>query len=171
MHIPQFLQKQHSHQMKTADHRHTDLSLVRTRGLMIEIPEISLLPQFSRSVLSNSLQPRGLQYARLPHPSPTPGVYSNSCPSSLWCEPTISSHVAPFFSCLQSFPLLPHHQPIWKLSTSWSNTLMPLPHTIFKNLFLSAIGELRTLEHEMTVLLAWYLAINTVFSYVETLSQ
>ena len=48
---------------------------------------------------------------------------------------------------------------------------MPFPHTVFKNLFLSAIGELRTLEHEMTVLLAWYLAINTGFSFVATLSQ
>ena len=60
--------------------------------------------QFSRSVLSDSLQPHGLQHARPPCPSPTPRVYSNSCPLSWWCHPTISSSVIPFSSCLQSFP-------------------------------------------------------------------
>ena len=62
--------------------------------------------KFSRSVMSNSLQPHWLQHTRPPCPSPTLGVYSNSC--SLWwwwwCHPTISSSVIPFFSCLQSFP-------------------------------------------------------------------
>ena len=62
--------------------------------------------QFSRSVMSNSLRPQGLQHARPPCPSPTPGVYSNSCPLSLWCHPTISSSVVPFSSCLQSFPAI-----------------------------------------------------------------
>ena len=60
--------------------------------------------QFSRSVVSDSLRPHGLQYARPPRPSPTLGVYSNSCPSSRWCHPTISSSVVPFSSCPQSFP-------------------------------------------------------------------
>ena len=60
--------------------------------------------QFSRSVASDSLRPHGLQHTRLPCPSPTPGVYSNSCPLSQWCHPTISSSVVPFSSCLQSFP-------------------------------------------------------------------
>ena len=60
--------------------------------------------QFSRSVMSNVLQPHGLQHARLPCPSPTPGACSNSCPSSQWCYLTISSSVVPFSSCLQSFP-------------------------------------------------------------------
>ena len=60
--------------------------------------------QFSCSVMSDSLQPHGLQHARLPCPSPTPGAYSNSCPSHWWCHPTISSSVVPFSSCLQSFP-------------------------------------------------------------------
>ena len=46
----------------------------------------------------------GLQHARPPCPSPTPGVHSNSCPSSRWCHPIISSSVVPFSSCLQSFP-------------------------------------------------------------------
>ena len=58
---------------------------------------------FSRSVVSNSLWAHGLQHARLPCPSPTLGACSNSCPSSQWCHPTISSSVV-LFSCLQSFP-------------------------------------------------------------------
>ena len=62
--------------------------------------------QFSHSVVSDSLQPHGLQHARLPCPSPTPGVYSNSCPLSWWCHPAISSSVVHFSSCLQSFPAL-----------------------------------------------------------------
>ena len=64
----------------------------------------TLLPFFSRSVMSNSLQPHGLQHARLPCPSPSPRACSNSCPLSRWCHPTISSSVVPFSSCLQSFP-------------------------------------------------------------------
>ena len=60
--------------------------------------------QFSHSVVPDSLWPHGLQHARLPCPSPTPGVHSNSCPLSRWCHPAISSSVVPFSSCLQSFP-------------------------------------------------------------------
>ena len=60
--------------------------------------------QFSDSVVSDSLQPHGLQHARPPCPSATPGVYSNSCPLSQWCHPTISSSVVPFSVHLQSFP-------------------------------------------------------------------
>ena len=58
---------------------------------------------FSHSVMSESLWPHGLQHARLPCPSPTTGACSNSCPSSQWCHPTISSSVFPLSSCLQSF--------------------------------------------------------------------
>ena len=64
--------------------------------------EIFLL-LFSCSVVSSSLQPYGLQQARLPCPSSSPRACSNSCPLSQWCHPTISSSVVPF-SCLQSFP-------------------------------------------------------------------
>ena len=60
--------------------------------------------QFSHSVVSDSLQPHELQHARLPCPSPTPRVYSNSCPLSQWCHPAISSSVGPFSSCPQSLP-------------------------------------------------------------------
>ena len=59
---------------------------------------------FSHSVVSDSLQPYELQHSRPPCPSPTLGVYSNLCPLSRWCHPTISSSVVPFSSCPQSFP-------------------------------------------------------------------
>ena len=67
--------------------------------------------QFSHSVVADSLRPHGLQHARPPCPSPTPGVHSNSHPSSQWCHPAISSSVVPFSSCPQfllaseSFPM------------------------------------------------------------------
>ena len=60
--------------------------------------------QFSSSVVSDSLWPHGLQHARPPCPSPTPGVHPNPCPLSQWYHPTISSSVVPFSSCPQSFP-------------------------------------------------------------------
>ena len=60
--------------------------------------------QFSRSVVSDSLWPHELQYARPPCPSLTAGVHPNPCSLSQWCHPTISSSVAPFSSCPQSFP-------------------------------------------------------------------
>ena len=60
--------------------------------------------QFSRSVVSDSLRPHELQHARPPCPSPTPGVHSDSRPSSQWCHPAISSSVIPFSSCPQSLP-------------------------------------------------------------------
>ena len=60
--------------------------------------------QFSRSVVSNSLRPHESQHARPPCPSPSPGVHSDSHPSSQWCHPAISSSVVPFFSCPQSLP-------------------------------------------------------------------
>ena len=60
--------------------------------------------QFSCLVMSDSLRPHELQHARPPCPSPTPRVYSNSCPSSLWCHPAISPSVVPFSSCPQPLP-------------------------------------------------------------------
>ena len=66
------------------------------------LPEDVSSVDFSHSVVSNSLQPRGVQHARPSCPSPTPGVYSNSCPLSRRCHPTSSSSVIPF-SRLQSF--------------------------------------------------------------------
>ena len=60
--------------------------------------------QFSRSVVSDSLWPHELQHARPPCPSPTPRVHWDSCPSSRWCHPAISSSVVPFSSCSQILP-------------------------------------------------------------------
>ena len=62
--------------------------------------------QFSRSVVSDSLKPHESQHTRPPCPSPTPGVHSNSRPSSRWCDPAISSSVVPFSSCPRSLPAL-----------------------------------------------------------------
>ena len=65
---------------------------------------IIVIYQFSRSVVSDSLRPRGPQHTRPPCPSPPPGVHPNPCPLSQWCHPIISSSVVPFSSCPQSFP-------------------------------------------------------------------
>ena len=80
------------------------------------------LVQFSSGV-SDSLQPPGLQHARPPCPSPTPGVYSNSCPLSRLCHPTISSSVVPFSSWLPSFPAsgsFPISQSVFRICTTYS---------------------------------------------------
>ena len=89
--------------------------------------------QFSRSVMSDSLQPDGLQHARLPWPSPTPRAYSNSCPLCRWCHPTISSSAVPFSSCLQSFPASGSFQMSWffvsggqSIRTSASASVLPM---------------------------------------------
>ena len=67
------------------------------------ISQLEGVSQFSRSV-GALCRPRGLQHARPPCPSTTPGACSNSCPLNRWCHPAISSSVVPFSSCLQSFP-------------------------------------------------------------------
>ena len=70
-----------------ADHAHNQGVLSENYGWFLDMSSV----QFSPSVMSNSLQPHGLQHARLPCPSPTPRACSNSCPLSRWCHPTISS--------------------------------------------------------------------------------
>ena len=70
----------------------------------MQLQSYSFSVQLSCSVVSDSLQPQGLQHTRPPCVSPSPRVYPNSCPLSWWCHPTISSSVIPFSSCLQSFP-------------------------------------------------------------------
>ena len=82
----------------------TILEFVRIYNTLSSVQSLSCVPLFETP---------GLQHARLPCPSPTPRVYSNSCPLSWWCHPTISSSVIPFSSCLQSFPAsgsFPMHQ-------------------------------------------------------------
>ena len=71
---------------------------------MIFCEKNSFSVKFSRSVVSDFLRPHESQHARTPCLSPTPGVHSNSCPSSRWCHPAISSSVIPFSSCPQSLP-------------------------------------------------------------------
>ena len=78
--------------------------------------ETLYLSQFSPSVVSDSLQPHGLLHARPPYPSWTSRVYSNSCPLSWWCYPTISSSVVPFSTCLHSFPT---SGSFWMFSSSY----------------------------------------------------
>ena len=78
-------------------HTHTHIHF----SILTPLPISSV--HFSRSVVSDSLQPHGLQHARPPWPSPTPGVHPISCPLSQWCHPTISSSVVPFSSRLQSY--------------------------------------------------------------------
>ena len=104
------------HGEKDCARKHSDQCLLHNKcwwyQITLRLPKSLLHPpykflgfssvQFSRSVMSNSLQPHESQHARPPCPSPTPGVYSNSCPSSWWCHPAISSSVVPFSSCPQS---------------------------------------------------------------------
>ena len=74
------------------------------QSILLIIQSVICSVQFSHSVMFDSLWPHELQHARPPCPSPTPGVYPNSCPSSRCCHPTILSSVIPFSSCLPSFP-------------------------------------------------------------------
>ena len=81
----------------------------------------SLSPvQFSHSVMSNSLRPHESQHTRPPHPSPSPGVHSDSRPSSPWCHPAISSSVVPFSSCPQSLPASEYFPVVMYGCESWT---------------------------------------------------
>ena len=106
--------------------------------------------------MSDCLRPHGLQHARPPCPSPTPRVYSNSCPLSRWCHPTISSSVVPFFSRLQPFPALGSF-PVNQFFTSggqsigvfgvhlynrWSNSIKMNMPNLWRNHFGVGIGGL-----------------------------
>ena len=88
--------------------------------------------QFSRSVVSDSLRPHGLQHARLPCPSPTPGACSDSCPLCWWCHPTISSSVIPFSSHLQSFPGSGSLPVSWFLASGRQSIRVQLQHQSFQ---------------------------------------
>src|SRR5574340_157918 len=104
-----------------------------------------LLLLLSRSVMSDSLRPHGLQHTRLPCPSPTPGVYSNSHPLSLRCHPTISPSVVPFSSHLQSFPASGSFQMSWFFasgdqSIGVSASASVLPMNIQKGFLYDGLG-------------------------------
>ena len=87
--------------------------------------------QFNHSVVSNSLRPHESQHARPPCPSPVPRVYSNSCPLSWWCHPTISFSVIPFSSYLQSFPASGSF-PMSQFFTSGGQSIFQLQHQSFQ---------------------------------------
>ena len=91
--------------------------------------------QFSCSVMSNSLRPLGLQHTRLPCASPSPGVYSNSCPSSPWCHPIISSSAVPFSSRLKYFPASWSFQMSQHFASGGQMLKFQLQHQFFKCLF------------------------------------
>ena len=108
---------------------------------------------FSLSVVSDSMQPHGLQHARLSCPSPFPRACSNSCPLSGWCHPTISSYITRF-SCPQSFPAS-RSFPMSQLFTSGGQSIeasaLVLPMNI-QGWFLLGLAGLISLDH-----LTWYL--------------
>ena len=86
--------------------------------ILLPINEHGSSVQFRYSVVSDFLRPHGLQHARSPCPSTTPVAYSNSCPLSWWCHPTISSSVVPFSSCLQPFPASESFLTNWLFASS-----------------------------------------------------
>ena len=119
-----------------------------------------LLLLFSRSVMADSLQPHGLQHARVPCPSPSPGVCLNSCPLSRWCYLSISSSAAIVSSCLQSFPASGSF-PMSRLFASGGQSIgasasvlqwifrIDFPIRIYKVPVLSAQGTLKSLfQHQ-----------------------
>ena len=106
-----------------------------TFDLILLIPRTVLLLLFSHPVLSHSLQPHGLQHARLPCPSPTPGACSNSCASSRWCHSNILSSVIPFSSCLQSFPASGSFPMSWLFTSVAKVSELQLQHQSFQWIF------------------------------------
>ena len=101
--------------------------------------------QFSRSVVSDSLRPHESQHARPPCPSPTPGIHPNSCPSSRWCHPAISSSVITFSSCLQSRPAsesFPMSQLFaWDGNAMWRESRPHLHNIFFLPTKLKKVGK------------------------------
>ena len=93
------------------------------------------LVQFSCSVMSDSLWSHESQHIRPPCPSPTPRVYSNSCPLSWWCHLTISSSVVPFSACLQSFPASGSSPMSWLFTSGGQALELQLQHQSFQWIF------------------------------------
>ena len=102
-------------------------------GIVILLKWICCSSLFSHKVMSNSLWPYGLQHTRLPCPSLSPRVFSNSCPLSQWCHPAITSSIVSFSSCPQSFPAtrsFPRNQLVpssgQSIGTSASSSVLPM---------------------------------------------
>ena len=150
------------------------------RNIVLKVQFISVQyssVHFSRSAVSDSLQPRELQHARPPCPSPTPGVHPNPCPPSWWCHPAISSSVVPFSSCPQSLPAsesFPKSQLFtWGGYTkywSFSFSIIPskgIPGLIFRMDWLDLLavqGTLKSLlqHHSSNASILWCSAFVTV---------
>ena len=107
-------------------------SVVTWCSVMAALPLMFL---FSGSVVSDSLWFHGLQHARLPCPSPSPGICSNSCPLSQWWRPTISSSVLPFSSCLQPFPASGSLPVSWLLAAGGQSFRASAHHQSFQWVF------------------------------------
>ena len=106
------MQKYYPGMIKIHTHTHT-----HTHNIQIVNKKCNHLLLFSHSVLSNFLQPHGLQHIRLLCPSPSPRACSNSCALSRWCHPTILSSAVPFSSCLLSFPASTSFPVSWLLTS------------------------------------------------------
>ena len=118
---------------------------------------------FSHSIVSNSLRPHGLKHSRLSCPSPSTGVCSNSCLLSWWCHPTISSSVAPFFSCPQSFPASESF-PVSQLFTSGGQSIRASASaSVFPMNIHSFISTLRWMQ---IILGHWGRTFHSRFPYV-----
>ena len=107
------------------------------------------LSQFSHSVMSDSLRSHESQHTRPPCPSPSPGIHSNSCPSSRWCHPAISSSVIPFSSCPQSLPESESFPMRWPKYWSFSFSIIPSkehPGLIFRMDWLDLLAVQGTLK-------------------------
>ena len=132
---------------------------------------------FSRSAMSDSLWPQGLQHARLPCPSPSPGAYSNSCPLSQWCHATISSSVVPFSSCLHSFPASGSFSMSQLFALKyWSFSFSISPSNEYSGLisfridlfdFLAVQGTLKSLlqHHSLKTSILWHSAFMVYLSH------
>ena len=133
------------------------------------------LVQFSCSVVSDSLRAHGLQHARPPCSSPTPRVYSNSCPLSRWCHPTISSSAVPFSSHPQSFPRVLSNESVLRIRWPkyWNFSFNISPSDEYSGMisfrmdwldFLAVQGTLKSLlqHHSSKVSILWRLAFLTV---------
>ena len=112
-----------SNSQQKVDHTKVGQGVARRSSTVM--PLLPYVSQSSHSVVSDSLWPHGWQHARPPCPSPTPRVYSNSCPLSWWCHPTISSSVIPFSSRLQSFRASGSFHTRWPKYWSFSFSISP----------------------------------------------
>ena len=117
---------------------------VRNLNLMKESTSV----QFSRLVVSNSLRPHESQHSRPPCPSPTPGVYSNSCPLSRWCHPAISSSVTPFSSCPQSLP---------------ASGSFPMSHLFYSTKLVHTSFNIQWAKHHLSPEDTWWRTLLTVY--------